>query len=55
MKAEIVPTEAAAPDFSARAFSRNDARARDLTLSKIRSPRASVPGGFAFQKEVNDV
>jgi len=40
MKAEIDPREAAAAHSSARAHSRFDARARDLTLSKIRSPCA---------------
>jgi len=40
MKAEVVPTGIAAAHCSARAFSRNDARAKDLTLSQIRSPHA---------------
>lgn len=55
MKAEVVLPETAAAHSSAGAFSRNDARAKDLTLSKIRSPCASQRGAFAFQKEVNDV
>jgi hypothetical protein len=40
MKAEIVPEGIAAADYSALAFSRNDASANDLTLSHIRSPHA---------------
>lgn len=55
MKAEVDLTGTAATVCLARAFSRDDARARDLTLSKIRSPCASPRGAFAFQKEVNDV
>jgi hypothetical protein len=40
MKAEIVTREDAAAHLQARPFNRNDARARDLTLPKTRSPRA---------------
>jgi hypothetical protein len=55
MKAEVDLTGTAAAHKLARAFPKDDARARDLTLSKISTPCASLRGAFAFQKEVNDV
>jgi hypothetical protein len=40
MKAVVVPKENAADHLLGRAFTRDDPRARDLTLPKTRSPRA---------------
>jgi hypothetical protein len=40
MKAKFVPRDAAAAILQARPFSRNDARAKDLTPPKTRTPCA---------------
>jgi len=40
MKAKFVSKDAAAAHLQARPFSRNDVRAKDLTLPKTRTPCA---------------